>query len=48
MELTFKLTEQEANIVFAGLQELPARISNPVTKKLQEQALEQLPKKEKK
>lgn len=41
-EYTFTLTEQEANIVLAGLQELPARISNPLTQKLQEQAKTQL------
>ena len=38
MEFTFKVTEQEANIIIAGLQELPARVSNPLTRKLQEQA----------
>lgn len=46
MEFTFKLTEEEANIVVAGLQELPAKLANPLTKKLQEQAAEQMPKKE--
>lgn len=46
IELTFKLTIDEANIILAGLQELPAKVSNPLTKKLQEQAQEQLSKKE--
>lgn len=46
MEFTFKVTEQEANTILAGLQELPARIANPLTRKLQEQAKEQLPKQE--
>lgn len=44
MEFTFKLTEEEANIVVTALQELPARVANPLTKKLQEQAAEQMPK----
>jgi hypothetical protein len=48
MELTFKVTEQEANIILAGLQELPAKVANPLTRKLQEQAKEQLPEKSEK
>lgn len=44
MEFTFKVTEQEANTLIAGLQELPARVANPLTRKLQEQAQEQMPK----
>lgn len=46
MEFNFKVTEQEANVILAGLQELPAKVANPLTRKLQEQAQEQLPKKE--
>jgi hypothetical protein len=44
MEFTLTVTEQEANIILAGLQELPAKIANPLTRKLQEQAQEQMPK----
>lgn len=46
MEFTFKVTEQEANMIIAGLQELPAKVANPLTQKLQMQAQEQLPKQE--
>ena len=42
-ELTFKITIEEANLVLAGLQELPAKVSNPLTMKIQQQAREQLP-----
>jgi hypothetical protein len=42
VELTFTVTYEEANIIIAGLQELPAKISNPLTQKLQEQARPQL------
>lgn len=42
VELTFTVTYEEANIIIAGLQELPAKISNPLTQKLQEQAKPQL------
>jgi hypothetical protein len=38
MTYTFTLTEQEANAVLQAIQELPARIANPLTQKLQEQA----------
>lgn len=41
-EFTFVLTEDEANIVLHALQEMPARVANPLTKKLQEQAAEQI------
>jgi predicted DNA-binding transcriptional regulator YafY len=44
MEFTFKVTEQEANAILTGLQELPARVANPLSQKLQQQAQEQLPK----
>jgi len=41
--LTFVLTVDEANQVIQGIQELPAKIANPLTRKLQEQAKEQMP-----
>ena len=37
-ELTFTFTIEEANSILAGLQELPARICNPLASKLQQQA----------
>lgn len=43
MEFTFTVTEQEANMIVAGLQELPAKLANPLTQKLQKQAQEQMP-----
>lgn len=46
MEFTFTVTDQEANLLVAGLQELPARVANPLTQKLQEQAQAQMPKQE--
>ena len=46
MEFTFTVTDQEANLLIAGLQELPARVANPLTQKLQSQAQEQMPKTE--
>ena len=42
-ELTFKVSIEEANHILLGLQELPAKISNPLSVKLQSQAKEQLP-----
>jgi hypothetical protein len=42
-ELTFKVTIEEANHILAGLQELPGKICNPLSVKLQTQAKEQLP-----
>ena len=45
-EVNFKLTIEEANQILAGLQELPAKICNPLTNKLVKQAQEQLPKEE--
>jgi hypothetical protein len=38
----FELTEDEANIVLAGLQELPAKVCNPISKKMLEQAQAQI------
>lgn len=43
-EFTFKLTRNEANAILSALQELPAKLANPITKKMQDQALEQLSK----
>jgi hypothetical protein len=43
MEYNFKLTPDEANNILTALQELPAKIANPLTKKLMEQAQEQTP-----
>jgi len=40
---TFELTEDEANVILAGLQELPAKVCNPLSQKLIEQAKEQMP-----
>jgi len=41
-EFNFKITYDEANLILAGLQELPAKVANPLTQKLQEQAKQQL------
>lgn len=42
MEFTFIVTEQEANMIIEALQELPAKVANPLTRKLHEQAKEQV------
>ena len=44
--LTFELTVEETNNVLAGLQELSAKICNPLTAKIQTQAQKQLAPKE--
>jgi len=41
MNYTFTVTEQEASYIIIALQELPAKVANPLTKKLQEQGQEQ-------
>lgn len=41
MEYTFTFTEQEANLILNAIQELPAKVANPLTKKIQDQAKEQ-------
>jgi hypothetical protein len=46
IEFNFKVNYEEANTILAGLQELPAKIANPLTVKLQQQAQEQMPKAE--
>lgn len=40
--LTLNLSIPETNAVLAGLQELPAKISNPLSQKIQQQAQAQL------
>lgn len=45
-EFTFVLDLNEANAILAALQELPAKIANPITEKLRAQAQEQLPQQE--
>jgi hypothetical protein len=40
--LVLKLTVNEINSILISLQELPAKISNPLTRKIQVQANEQL------
>jgi hypothetical protein len=42
MNYTFTLTEQEASLILNALQEIPAKYCNPLTKKLQDQAREQV------
>lgn len=42
MQFTITVSEQELNILLTALQEAPAKIANPLTKKLQEQAQEQV------
>jgi hypothetical protein len=46
IEFNFKVSYEEANLIIAGLQELPAKVANPLTVKLQQQAQEQMPKAE--
>jgi hypothetical protein len=41
-ELTFTFTIEEANLLLAGLQELPAKLCNPLSGKIQQQAAAQL------
>ncbi len=41
MEYTFTFTEQEANLVLNAIQELPAKLANPLTQKIQDQAKQQ-------
>ena len=40
--LTFEFTLNEANAILAGLQELPAKICNPLSQKITLQAKQQL------
>lgn len=39
---TFALNLEEANIILAALQELPAKICNPLSEKIKTQAQEQI------
>lgn len=41
-EITLTVTLDDANLILAGLQELPAKLANPLTQRLQEQARAQL------
>jgi hypothetical protein len=40
--LFLQLTVEEINLILAALQELPAKVSNPLTQKIHEQARPQL------
>lgn len=40
--LTFEFTLNEANAILAGLQELPAKVCNPLSQKITDQAKAQL------
>jgi len=42
--LELKLTVEEINNILQGLQELPGKICNPLSLKIQKQASDQLPK----
>jgi hypothetical protein len=42
IQLNFVLTIQEANVILAALQELPAKLANPLTQKLTDQAKPQI------
>lgn len=42
--LTLTLTVNEINALLAGLQELPAKVCNPLSQKIQKEAQEQLQK----
>jgi len=44
--LKFEFTIEETNNILSGLQELSAKICNPLTVKIQKQANDQLPKTE--
>lgn len=43
-DLHFTFTMQEANAILAALQELPAKVSNPISQKMTEQAQVQIEK----
>lgn len=42
MEFQFTFNEQEANAILTAIQELPAKLANPLTQKMQAQAKEQV------
>lgn len=39
---TFELTLEETNVILAALQEIPAKICNPISDKIKAQAQEQI------
>jgi hypothetical protein len=39
---TFELNLEEANVILAALQEIPAKICNPISEKIKAQAQEQI------
>ena len=41
--LKFEFSIDEANVLLAALQELPAKVANPLSAKIQQQARPQLP-----
>jgi len=41
-----ELSVDEVNCILAGLQELPAKIANPLSQKIHDQAQQQMPKQE--
>lgn len=48
-DIKFTLSElsvDEVNCILAGLQELPAKIANPLSQKIHDQAQQQMPKQE--
>lgn len=44
--IKLELSIDEVNTILSGLQELPAKVCNPLTNKVVKQAQEQLPKEE--
>lgn len=40
--LKFEFTIEEANLILTALQEMPAKLANPLTKKISETANEQI------
>jgi hypothetical protein len=42
IDLTFTLTIDEANTILQGLLELPAKVCNPLSNKIKQQAQEQI------
>lgn len=43
-EFTFTFSEQEATYLLIALQEIPAKLANPLSDKIRRQAQEQMPK----
>jgi hypothetical protein len=41
-ELTIKLTKEELGVILVAMQELPAKICNPLTERIKQQAQAQL------